>query len=179
MSCCSTAKRVASGGRISAGARDLGAGSRRSADVAPVHLVDNGDVGVGKVRGSVGATDDGEVVQVVGNDGETAASESGGTVMHERAVVVRHAEIVGALDLVEVVSHVARDVVKEDSDVAVAVRSALFVVKTDGVAQLVGDDSGESAAAGLERHFVRAMVVAHGGVAALSAEDFDVVVVPS
>ena len=52
----------------------------------------------------MGATDDGQVVQVIGDDGETTATESGGTIVHERAVVVRHAKVVGALDLVEVVS---------------------------------------------------------------------------
>ena len=50
------------------------------------------------------ATDDGEVVQVLGDDGEATASKSGGTIVHERAVVVGHAEVVGATDLVEVVS---------------------------------------------------------------------------
>ena len=63
--------------------------------------------------------------------------------------------------------HVAGDVVKVDVEVVVTVRSALFVVETDGVAQLVSDDSWQSAAAGLERHLVRTMVVADGGVAAL------------
>jgi len=177
MLCCSTAEGVASRGRVSAGAGDLGAGSGLSADVAPVHLVDNGDVGVGEVGRGVGATDDGQVVQVIGDDGETTATESGGTIVHERAVVVRHAKVVGALDLVEVVSHVARDVVEENSDVAVTVGSALFVVETDGVAQLVSDDSWQSAAAGLEGHLVGTMVVADAGVATLSAEDGDVVVV--
>ena len=52
----------------------------------------------------MGATNDGEVVQVLRHDGKAAAAESGGTVVHEGAVVVGHAEVAGARDLVEVVS---------------------------------------------------------------------------
>jgi len=51
------------------------------------------------------------------------------------------------------------------------------VVETDGVAQLVGDDAWDDATAGLERHLMRTMAVADAGVAALSAEDGDVVAV--
>ena len=71
----------------------------------PIHLVDNGGVGVGKVStADMGSTNDGEVVQVFGDDGEWTSSESGGSVVHERAVIVRHAESGGSADFVEVVS---------------------------------------------------------------------------
>jgi len=173
-----TAKRVASGGRPSAGARDLVAGSWCGLDVAPVHLVDNGAVGVGEVCASdVRSADDGEVVQVLGDDGERAASEGGGSVVHQRTVIVRHAEVGGASHLVEVVSHVAWDRSEHDSKVAVTVWTALFVVETDCVSELMSDDAWDGAAASLKGHLVRTMVVAHGGVASTSAEDFDVVAV--
>merc|ERR1711955_158440 len=137
-----TAKRVAGGRRPSAGAGNLGAGSLSHRVGAPVHLVDNGGVGVGEVGASdVGASNDGQVVQVLGHDGEFTVAESRGSVVHQRTVIVRHAKVASARHFVKVESHVAGDVVEEDVQVVVTVGSALFVVETDGVAQFVGDNS--------------------------------------
>jgi len=173
-----TAERVASRGRPSAGAGNLGAGSLSHRVGAPVHLVDNGGVGVGEVGASdVGASNDGQVVQVLGHDGEFTAAESRGSVVHERAVVVGHAKVGSARNFVKVESHVAGDIAKEDVQVVVTVRSALFVVETDGVAQFVSDDSRVGAATSLKGHLVRTMVVANAGVTSLAAEDGDVVAV--
>merc|ERR1712168_1097974 len=174
----STAERVASRRRPSAGAGNLATGSLSHRVGAPVHLVDNGGVGVGQVGASdMRASNDSEVVQILGHDGEFTATESRGSVVHERAVVVGHAKVGSARNFVKVESHVAGDIAKEDVQVVVTVRSALFVVETDGVAQLVSDDSSVGAATSLKGHLVRAMVVANAGVTSLAAEDGDVVAV--
>jgi len=122
-------------------------------------------------------SDNGEIIEVMGDHGERSSTESRGSVVHKGAVVVRHAKVGGPAHLVKVVSHVARDWCEVDLDITVTVWAALFVVKSDGVSQLVSDDAWDNAAAGLERHLMRTMVVADAGVAALSAEDGDVVVV--
>ena len=53
---------------------------------------------------------------------------------------------------------------EHDGEVTVTVGAALFVVKTDGVAELVSDNSGVDAAAGSERDLVATMVVPNGRV---------------
>merc|ERR1719334_2475833 len=175
-----TAERVASRGRPSAGAGNLGAGSLSHRVGAPVHLVDNGGVGVGKVGAiDMRATNDSQVVQILGHDGEFTAAESRGSVVHERAVVVRHAKVGSARNFVEVESHFAGDIAQEDVQVVVTVRSALFVMETDGVAQFVSHNSSVGASTSLKGHLVRTMVVANARVTSLSAEDGDVVVVSS
>lgn len=163
----------AGGGGPSGGARDLGAGSLGGGPVAVVHGVDDGGIGVGKVGAGVAFTDDGEIVQVFGDDGEFSAAESGGSVVHEGAVIVRHTEVAGALHFVEIVPHVGWDVVEKDLDAVVTVGTALFVVETDGVSQFVGDDSVESTSAFLDGHLVRTMVVSDAGVTSAAAEDLD------
>ena len=72
----------------------------------PIHLVDNHGIGVGEISSSgMGSTDNGEVVQVFGDESESAAgAEGSGSVMHKRTVIVRHAKVGGTADLVEVVS---------------------------------------------------------------------------
>lgn len=100
----------AGGGRISAGAGDLVARRLGGRDSAPVHLVDNGGIGVGKGCSTlVRLSDNGEIIEVFRDHGEASSAESGGSVVHKGAVVVGHAEVVGAAHLVEVVSHVAGD----------------------------------------------------------------------
>ena len=71
----------------------------------PVHLVDNGGVGVGEVGASdMRASNDSEVVQILGHNREFTTAKSRGSVVHERAVVVGHAKVGSARHFVEVES---------------------------------------------------------------------------
>merc|ERR1719431_112345 len=174
------AEGVADSGRPLGAARDLGAGCLPHDIGAPVHLVDNGGISVGEAgTADVGATDGSQVVQIFSHHGETAAAKSGGSVVHKRAVIVFHAKVGSSSDFVEVMLHVALDILEHDGEVTVTVGAALFVVKTDSVAELVSDDSGVDAAAGSERDLVATMVVPNRRVASAAAEDLDVVVVTS
>merc|ERR1719334_640858 len=173
-------ERVASRGRPSAGAGNLATGSLSHRVGAPIHLVDNGGVGVGKVGAiDMRAANDSQVVQILGHDGKFTTAKSRGSVVHERAVVVGHAKVGSARNFVKVESHFAGDIAQEDVQVVVTVRSALFVVETDGVAQFVSHNSGVGASTSLKGHLMRTMVVANARVTSLSAEDGDVVVVSS
>merc|ERR1719334_209599 len=101
-------ERVASRGRPSAGAGNLGTGSLSHRVGAPIHLVDNGGVGVGKVSAiDMRAANDSQVVQILGHDGKFTAAKSRGSVVHERAVVVGHAKVGSARNFVKVESHFA------------------------------------------------------------------------
>jgi len=177
---CLTLEGGTGSGRPFSGARNLGAVSLRHHIGAPIHLVDNGGISVGEVgTADVGAADGAQVVQIFSHHRETTAAKSGGSVVHKRAVIVGHAKVGSTTGFVEVMLHIALDILEHDFEVSIAVLTALFVVKTDGVAELVGDDSGVDASAGGEGDLVAAMVVADRGVTSTAAEDLDGVAVTS
>jgi len=174
-----TLKLAAGPAAVKAAARRFAAGGGGRTAVAPVHSVDNGGIGLGQVSIGVTLANGAKVVQVFRHNGEFPSSKSSAAVMHERAIIVWLAEISSSTNSIEIVSHVAWDVLEEDLDVLVPVRSALLVMEADGVTELVCHNSCVSTASCLERYLVRAMVVADGRVATLAAEDCDVVIVSS
>lgn len=102
---------------------------------ASVHDVDDALVGV---RQLLLSTNRELVVLISGKNGHFAVVRKGiRTVMHDRAVIIRHSKCTSASLLIKIKPHVTLDIVELNDKSFVSILTALFVVQTDCVSNFV------------------------------------------
>ena len=136
-------------------------GLLRTGGVAVVHQIDHFSVGE---RDGLAAADAQLIILVFSEDGESASlGEGSRSVLHDAAVVVRDADVVGALLLVEVVKFGGGRVLVDDDEALVTILARLLVMKADDVTQLVQDRLLEHATVPGQREQHVFARVTHGG----------------
>jgi len=118
------------------------------------------------------------IVLVPRQNGELAiAGESCISVVHDRAEIVFHAEGIRVSLLMEVISVRSLNVFVIDLQRIVPVDSALLVMQSDGVSQLMQSRAVVSASRERERDLMVSMRVPDGGITSTTGKDGDFVVV--